>query len=395
MMSLLKEFSNGGSVQNDLKTSDGSSAGSGDVSSKPVDVGFSLMRNAISGNDGVTGSDVNDYLERAHDINDEVDSVGFAIETDDGDIIKIYVNASQEVEFQAEMSKLLGLEGDSEEAINLLAQKYDIIDVVWPTDPNPELDDEEGDLSIDDDLSSFLEPDEAPQTPDENEEESDETKSSLMKSVVGDEETDTEEDVEDADAGVDASQDAATEEEPDDESTTVGDEENTEETPPADGAGVDDAGDEEADSEEEDEDSVELELDADGNAVPKKKKKKKKADDVEIKNDVEITADDAPKQESLLKSFSKPMLVELARDEITKHVNDQEAKGNSGKWYIQVIVSGNTAGRKEAPFKTDGKVLHFNDEAAAKTEAAKLDKKMNRAGATAHYKYTPRLVDSK
>lgn len=137
-MSLLKEFANG-DLQQDLKTADGSSAGKNDLTSKPVDVKFNLMRNMINTNGSITGSTVNDYLERAHDLNDEVDTVGFAIETDNGDLIKVYVNAQQADEFEEECSKLLGLDDDSESAINTLAQKFDIIDVVWPQDPNAAL----------------------------------------------------------------------------------------------------------------------------------------------------------------------------------------------------------------------------------------------------------------
>ena len=101
------------------------------------------MRNMINTNGGVTGSEVNDYLERAHELNDEVDTVGFAIETDDGDFIKVYVNATQADQFEQELSNLLGMDDDSEAALNQLAQKFDVVDVVWPTDPegNPEVDD--------------------------------------------------------------------------------------------------------------------------------------------------------------------------------------------------------------------------------------------------------------
>lgn len=140
-MKLIQELSTiTGYTQNDLKTSDGSNAGANDTVSKPVDVKFSLMRNVINSDGGITGSDVNDYLERAGELNDEVDTIGFVIETDDDDYIKIYVNASQADEFEAEMAKLLGLEDDPEAAINTLAQKYDIVDVVWPKDPEPDTD---------------------------------------------------------------------------------------------------------------------------------------------------------------------------------------------------------------------------------------------------------------
>jgi hypothetical protein len=139
-------------TQNRLKTSDGSNAGATDVKNIG-DINFNIMRNSINSDGEVSGSDINDYLERAKELNDEVESVGFAIEIDNGDIIKVYVNSEDADSFEEEMSKLLGLEGDFEAAINELAQKYDIVDVVWP-DETPEapdeVDDSEDDLTIDD-----------------------------------------------------------------------------------------------------------------------------------------------------------------------------------------------------------------------------------------------------
>jgi hypothetical protein len=120
----------------DLKRSDASDAGSSDVVDKGArsDIAFSMMRNNINSDGEVTGSDVADYLERAAELNDEVDTVPFGIETDDGDIVKVYVNADQADKFEEEMKKLLGMEDDIEECINRLAQKFDIVDVVWPKD---------------------------------------------------------------------------------------------------------------------------------------------------------------------------------------------------------------------------------------------------------------------
>jgi hypothetical protein len=135
MTSLLKEFTGIPMGQKvDLKRSDGSDAGKSDVTGKvrPNDVQFSLMRNTINSDGEVQGSDVADYLERAHELNDEIDTVPFGIETDDGDIVKVYVNAEQADKFEEEMQKILGIEDDVEEAINKLALQFDIVDVVWP-----------------------------------------------------------------------------------------------------------------------------------------------------------------------------------------------------------------------------------------------------------------------
>lgn len=142
-MSLLAEFTGIPTYQKpDLKKSDSSDAGRTDVSGKtrPDDIGFSLMRNTINSDGEITGSDVADYLERAGELNDEVDTVPFGLETDDGDIVKVYVNVEQADKFEEAMKKLLGLEDDIEEAINKLALEFDIVDVVWPVDKNEDED---------------------------------------------------------------------------------------------------------------------------------------------------------------------------------------------------------------------------------------------------------------
>lgn len=157
-MSPLKEFSGQSTKTLDLKKSDSSDAGKTDVTNKVKadDIGFSLMRNTINSDGQVTGSDVADYLERAAELNDEVDTVPFGLETDDGDIVKVYVNAEQADKFEEAMKKLLGVEDDIEEAINKLALEFDIVDVVWP---KQKVDDVEGsdelDLGGDDDFDAL------------------------------------------------------------------------------------------------------------------------------------------------------------------------------------------------------------------------------------------------
>lgn len=148
-MNLLKELAGGNTPKADLKTANATDAGSTDISGKirPNDVGFSHMRNAINSDGEVSGSDVAHYLDRAAELNDEVDTVPFGLETDDGDIVKVYVNAEQADKFEEEMKKLLGIEDDIEEAINKLALEFDIIDVVWPKDKSE--DGEPKELDID------------------------------------------------------------------------------------------------------------------------------------------------------------------------------------------------------------------------------------------------------
>lgn len=134
----------------DLKRSDGSDAGTSDVADKGArsDIAFSMMRNNINSDGNITGSDVADYLERAAELNDEVDTVPFGIELDDGDIVKVYVNVEQADKFEEEMKKMLGIEDDVEECINRLAQKFDIVDVVWPKDKSDDQTKSSDDLDL-------------------------------------------------------------------------------------------------------------------------------------------------------------------------------------------------------------------------------------------------------
>lgn len=150
-VSLLRELA----VQAALKKSDATDAGKTDVVDKATavqDVGFNLMRNTINAAGQVTGSDVADYIERAEELNDEVDTVPFGLETDDGQIVKVYVNAEQADKFEETMKNMLGMEDDIEEAINRLTTEFDIVDVVWPKTEDEEEgeEDEDADLTIDD-----------------------------------------------------------------------------------------------------------------------------------------------------------------------------------------------------------------------------------------------------
>ena len=96
------------------------------------DVEFNQLRNNVNIGDKVTQMDVSRYLDKAHDLNDEVDTVTFGMETDDGKVAKVYVAATQAEEFEKALSELLGKEDDLETVINDLAGKYDIVDVEWP-----------------------------------------------------------------------------------------------------------------------------------------------------------------------------------------------------------------------------------------------------------------------
>lgn len=84
---------------------------------------------------------------------DEVDTITFGLETDDGKIVKVYVKADQAEDFEKALSDKLGEVDDIEEVLNELSKEYDIIDVEWPDDDETESDEEE-----DEDGSDVLDP---------------------------------------------------------------------------------------------------------------------------------------------------------------------------------------------------------------------------------------------
>lgn len=162
-----------------------------DSAAAQTDVEFKQLRNNVQMGDNVSQSDVNNYLDKAHELNDEVDTVTFGMETDTGAVIKVYVNAQQADEFEKALSELLGEEDDVEEAINKMAEKFDIVDVEWPPEMQPSAEQPtEDDLPSDDELSSEEPPaDEELDIPDEEPE--------IDYSVSGEEEpAEDEEDVE-------------------------------------------------------------------------------------------------------------------------------------------------------------------------------------------------------
>lgn len=178
-MKLIQEIVN----QVDLKTSDGSDAGSKDVVNKGAEVKFDLMRNTINSDGKVKGSDVANYLEKAHELNDEVETVLYGLETSDGKVVKVYVNASQADAFEAEMKKMLGMEDDIEEAINNLASQFDIVDVIWPKDDAPAADGD--DAPADDEVTLDDAVDIGDPADDEDEDDDLETIASLDDDIEG------------------------------------------------------------------------------------------------------------------------------------------------------------------------------------------------------------------
>jgi hypothetical protein len=65
---------------------------------------------------------------------DEIDTVTFGLETDDGMVVKVYVKADQADDFEKAMANKLGEVDDIEEALNELSKEFEIVDVEWPED---------------------------------------------------------------------------------------------------------------------------------------------------------------------------------------------------------------------------------------------------------------------
>lgn len=395
--SLLKEFARG-DVQADLKNSDGSDAGKADTTNAKTDVSFSLMRNMINTAGGnITGSDVNNYLERAHDLNDEVESVGFAIEDENGDIIKVYVNLHDADKFEEDMAKTLGLDDDIEAAINLMAQKYDIIDVVWPEPPADSDTSSSDDLSVDSSTADFEMDDDSTAVGDALPADSDESnpKTNLIRDIdnalaadsAGDEKPagdvppeDGETPPEDGTAApVDGepADDELDDGEPKSDGTETEDDQavnpmlgggSTEDESPVEGS---ETGDESSEDEMEPvlNDDGSQKLDKDGNPVMRKKRAKPEEEVAEA-------------------------LKEGAREEIDAHVAAVTANGNKGKFYIQALKTGGTDGRKLYKVSKSGKVSYFDTQDLAETEASRLRKVKNAPGAKASYKYDVKLAEA-
>lgn len=331
--SMIREFN----VQAALKTSDGSDAGKTDVVDRADaagDVGFNLMRNTINSSGSVTGSDVADYIERAEDLNDEVDTVPFGLETDDGKIVKVYVNAEQADKFEEAMKNMLGLEDDIEEAINRLTSDFDIVDVVWPKSDDEDGDgvpDPDADLEIDD-TTNLEDP------------EDDLDFSSDQYDVIAGGDGDTPE----ADASgkvKDKGEDAPAVDEPVEDEPTEQDD-NDDDSPPPAGDGDDEDEDDEDDEEGDEEDGDEPDPDN-----PKKKKKRKK--------DKAAAAEPAQATESAIPSG--PVLNEH---------NTQEKVMTIGKQFLERVL--NEADGEDRDGVKDGFNIPLDSQARAMAAKQKL-----------------------
>jgi hypothetical protein len=78
---------------------------------------------------------------------DEVDTITFGLETDDGKIVKVYVKVDQADEFEKALADKLGQVDDIEEVLNELSKEYEIVDVEWPSEDTDNSDEAEDDGS--------------------------------------------------------------------------------------------------------------------------------------------------------------------------------------------------------------------------------------------------------
>ena len=75
--------------------------------------------------------DINNRLDKSMKL-DEVDTITFGLETDDGKIVKVYVKTDDAEAFEKALSTKLGEVDDIEQVLNDLSKDYEIVDVEWP-----------------------------------------------------------------------------------------------------------------------------------------------------------------------------------------------------------------------------------------------------------------------
>ena len=244
---------------------------------------FSLLQN-IHGSD-LTSSDVTNHLAAVDDAEEAVDTVAFGLETTDGDIVKVYVNAEEAEAFEQKMAQLLGKIDDIDQAIEELSNEFDIVSVVKPGEmdaPEVELGGEnpegEAEVGIENRLDEPLSDDDIVQDLDGEDliDDESEKKKKDEKDDKKDDESEDEADSEKEDG--ESEDDKGTEEDGlsfgDDEEKPEGEEE---EKPEGDES-EDEADSEKEDGESEDETEDDPEDDPEGKDKDKKKDKKKSKD---------------------------------------------------------------------------------------------------------------------
>lgn len=81
--------------------------------------------------DNVTPDKVVNQLDQTTKL-DDVETEAYGLETDDGQIVKVYINKADTDKFDEIMQRVLGETDSIEDAINLIAKEIDVVDVVWP-----------------------------------------------------------------------------------------------------------------------------------------------------------------------------------------------------------------------------------------------------------------------
>ena len=88
-------------------------------------------------------NDVHSILAGAHAEEEEVETEAFGLETDEGDIVKVYVNIKDSDGFEKALGDMLGSEDDIETALEKLSKDFDIVDVEWPDSEEEEEEEED------------------------------------------------------------------------------------------------------------------------------------------------------------------------------------------------------------------------------------------------------------
>ncbi len=112
---------------------------SGQKVASETDVTFKNERAAVNSQD-VDAATVTSYLDKAQKVNDGVECVGFAVELDDGQLVKMYVSKDDAEKFEDSLATALGGEEEFEDVLLRFADEFDIVDIIWPDDTYPRVD---------------------------------------------------------------------------------------------------------------------------------------------------------------------------------------------------------------------------------------------------------------
>lgn len=132
--------------------------------------------------------EVNDVLNKAaKDADEEVETITFGLETDDGEIVKVYVNSEDADGFEEAMSKMLGLEDSIEAALEKLSVDFDIVAVDWPDDEEEDEETTGEEQPETDDLSDLTGGDESEEEPQNEGEDTMTIGNNFLKRILGEE----------------------------------------------------------------------------------------------------------------------------------------------------------------------------------------------------------------